>query len=55
MGESRALLVELWRHLTPHMHWVPSTLYGPKPVGDTFFPSRMWTPSTIVRAAATSA
>lgn len=28
---------------------------GPKPAGDTFFLSRMWTPSTIVRAAAISA
>lgn len=30
-------------------------LCGPKLVGDTFFLPRMWTPSTIVRAAAISA
>lgn len=45
-----------WRHLIPMciIKSLPAPC-GPKPVGDIFFPSRMWTPSTIVRAAAISA
>lgn len=55
MGEGRALSGGLWRHLIPVCIESLPAACGPKPVGDTFFLSRTWIPSTIVRAAAISA